>query len=335
MMQLASIVIVSLYYSRHRALATSVVLCGSCVGKIVFARLSRCLVDEYGWRGANCILAAIVLHGAACGCVFRPVRVEAAAAARSERRPRRPAQQTGCVLMQKMIAEKRRRRCESTGSLDGTVITSDGQLLRHNENGNGQALSRMTSAGSGSASDSASTDRPVHNGQHNPSDQPSSSTAAVSTGRSRTVSSTDASLRTLSLCTNDGHVSSMDRLSSATCTALQTVSADHADSPTIFSDRVTIDPDSEVVPDPSETSVVWVLDNDASVTLNCSRTELSESERCSNLIEMTDLLEHRPPSLLHRPPSVTQGPPSTLAPLSSRPDIVYTGNLQVRLIFFH
>jgi len=36
-------------------------------------------------------------------------------------------------MMQKILAEKRRRRRDSTGSLDGTLITSDGRLLRQRE----------------------------------------------------------------------------------------------------------------------------------------------------------------------------------------------------------
>ena len=106
-MHLPSIIIVSFYFSRRRALATSVVLCGSGVGRLVFAPLSRYLIDKYGWRGANFILAAIILNGAACGCVFRCPTNHSAA--------RRPS------------CEKRRRRLDSTGSLDGRRLRHSSQ----------------------------------------------------------------------------------------------------------------------------------------------------------------------------------------------------------------
>ena len=348
MMRLPSIVIVSFYFSRRRALATSVVLCGSGVGKLVFPPLSRYLIDKYGWRGANCIVAAIILHGAVCGCVFRPVRHPLT---RSERRPRPASPRlTGCVMMQKIIVEKRRRRHDSTGSLDGTVITSDGRLLRHN-NTTTQPLSRRQPR---TVSDPASTDSTVirtfstSSVQHNAPDQPGPSAAVsgLSTVRTRTVSdpvSTATSSRTLPRCTDGGRRvrrhSSTDRLSSAT--ALQTVSPDNCDSPRTSCDHVTVVPDVEVVGEQSSTqsqssdanAVVWVVDSSASATFNSGRTELSETEHCSQLIEMTDLTQHRRPSSIRRPPSTTCRPPSVSAPLSSRPDVFSSAScLQVRVV---
>lgn len=337
MMHLPSIVVVSFYFTRHRALATSVVLCGSGVGKFVFAPLSRYLIDKYGWRGANCILGAIVLHGAACGCVFRPVTMTQSG---TRPRPPSPHRRTGCVIMQKIIAEKRRRRRDSTGSLDGTMITSDGRLLSPSAQPVSASRPR-TVCDPSSADDSPLRTFSVDNRQlleqHSLSDQPSCSMAALESSdvRTRTASdpvSTDTSLRTLSR-----HRSSTDQLSSSTL--LQTVAADNSDTVRTFSDPVTLVPDIEVAGEQSSTRsetsdpsmVVWVLDCNSSTVLNSSRIEPSESERCSNLIEMTDMIQHRPPSLIHRPPG-TSGPPSVLAPLSSRPDIFYTDScLQVGL----
>lgn len=343
MMHLPSIVVVSFYFSRHRALATSVVLCGSGVGKFVFAPLSRYLIDKYGWRGANCILGAIVLHGAACGCVFRPVTVTQSG---TRPRPPSPHRRTGCVIMQKILAEKRRRRRDSTGSLDGTMITSDGRLLSPSIQPVGSASRPRTVRDPSSADDSPLRTFSVDNqqllGQHSLSDQPSCSVTALGSSavRTRTVSdpaSNDISLRTLSR-----HRSSTDQLSSSTL--LQTVAADNSDTVRTFSDPVTLVPDIEVAGEESSTRsetsdpsmVVWVeLDNrNSSTVLNSSRVEPSESERCSNLIEMTDIIQHGPASLIHRPPG-TSGPPSVLAPLSSRPHLFYTDScLQVGL-FFH
>lgn len=317
MMRLPAIVIVSFYFSRHRALATSVVLCGSGVGELVFAPLSRYLIDKYGWRGANCILGAIVLHGAVCGCVFRPV--SRGSERRSRPSPQPPRHETsGCVIMQKIIAEKRRRRCESTGSLDNMMITSDGRLLSPVSAGRSRTVSELLE-------------------QYSPVDEPSLSIveSGQPTVRTRTVSDSvpvDTSLRTLSR-----HDSSADQLGSTR--PLQPVLADNCESLT------TPVPSAEVVQERSSTppevsesdpnTVVWLRHNSSSTALNSSCIEQFESSRCSNNIEMTDLPQDRAPSSVHGPRGMSIGPPSVLAPLSSRPDIFYTGScLQVCLVHF-
>ena len=337
MMHLPSIVIVSFYFRRRRALATSVVLCGSGVGKFVFAPLFRYLIDKYGWRGANCIVAAVILHGAACGCVFRPI---ANCPSSSETRPRAsPPRPASCVLMQKIIAEKRRRRRDSTGSLDGTLITSDGRLLRHS----GQATSGLSSGRQRTISDPIATENQLRTfsitneqlvGQHSATDQLNTS-SELSAASPKTVSdplSAGTTAVTVSVC-----YSSADRLNSATLS--RTVSVDNRDSPRTFDDSDAIVPDAELIVEqsspPSETSetstVVWQLDRHSPSTLNFTRTQRSESEQCSSMIEMTDISQHRPPSLIHGPPNTSCRPPNVLAPLSSRPDIFYTGSyLQVR-----
>jgi len=344
-MQLPSIVMVSFYYRRHRALATSVVLCGSGVGKFVVPPLSRYLIDKYGWRGANCIMAGIILHGAVCGCVYRPVSCPAAAAAaRSDSDGRPRPSRTSCVIMQKIVAEKRRRRLDSTGSLDGTLITSDGQLLRQNSPAADAVVSGLTSSGrSRTVSDPASADSTLRTftipdrqltRQH--SDEMSSGTvpSRLSTVRATTVSdpaSADTPQRTVSLCADDGP-STANQCSSTTTP--QTVSSDDSDSPATFSEPATIVADAEFVVEqsstPSETSdtstVVWLPERSAAATLN--------SGSCC-LIEMTDLTQHRPPSLIHRPPSTIVRPHNVLGALSSRPDVFYTGScLQVHLVRF-
>ena len=98
MMRLSSIVMVSCYFSGRRALATAAVLCGSGVGKLLVAPLSRRLIDTYGWRGANCIVAGLVLHAAVCGSLFRP----AAAAAAADRRSASPSPRSSCAVMDKV-----------------------------------------------------------------------------------------------------------------------------------------------------------------------------------------------------------------------------------------
>ena len=258
MMHLPSIIIVSFYFSRRRALATSVVLCGSGVGRLVFAPLSRYLIDKYGWRGANFILAAIILNGAACGCVFRCPTNHSTA--------RRPS------------CEKRRRRLNSTGSLDGTLMSGDGRRLRH-------SCQPQTDTDSQSLVETVPDPATRHQ---------SSCSTAVS--RLRPPSAAD--------------VSDVADASSP---------ADDESGPATVSDRLTTVPDVEVDADDSTSTqsdagpaaVVWVVDSSTSHRATCSNTH--------SLIDL-----NRPPSM-HRPPS-SSGPPCLLPPLSSRPDLFYTGS---------
>jgi len=49
-MYLPSIVMVSFYFDRRRALATGIAVCGSGVGTFVLAPFFNFLVSEYGWK---------------------------------------------------------------------------------------------------------------------------------------------------------------------------------------------------------------------------------------------------------------------------------------------
>lgn len=117
-MYLPSIVMVGFYFDQKRALATGIAVCGSGIGTFVFAPLGSLLLESYGWKGANIILAGIILNGIVCGAVFRPL----------EARP------TGAIeeskIIKSIVEEKKRRRTTSTGSLDGTVITKDNKLIK-------------------------------------------------------------------------------------------------------------------------------------------------------------------------------------------------------------
>lgn len=113
-----SIVMVGFYFDRKRALATGIAVCGSGIGTFVFAPLGSMLLESYSWKGANIILAGIILNGIVCGAVFRPL----------EARP------TGAIeeskIIKSIVEEKKRMRTTSTGSLDGTVITKDNKLIK-------------------------------------------------------------------------------------------------------------------------------------------------------------------------------------------------------------
>ncbi|CAE1274350.1 Monocarboxylate transporter 14 [Acanthosepion pharaonis] len=68
-----SIVSVSFYFEKKRALATGLSVCGSGIGTSVFAPLLEYLIDIYGWRGTMLILGGIVGNVVVCGCLLRPL----------------------------------------------------------------------------------------------------------------------------------------------------------------------------------------------------------------------------------------------------------------------
>ncbi|ESP02007.1 hypothetical protein LOTGIDRAFT_92504, partial [Lottia gigantea] len=73
MIYLPSIVTVGYWFETKRAFATGLVVCGSGIGTFVFAPFARYLLDEYGWRGTNLIMAGMILNCAVCGALFRPL----------------------------------------------------------------------------------------------------------------------------------------------------------------------------------------------------------------------------------------------------------------------
>lgn len=74
LMYLPAIVMVGFYFERRRACATGVAVCGSGIGAFVFAPLCELLLNTYGWQGATWVIAGLVLNGAVCGAIFRPLQ---------------------------------------------------------------------------------------------------------------------------------------------------------------------------------------------------------------------------------------------------------------------
>jgi len=68
---LPSIVIISVYFERRRALATGMAVCGTGVGTIVFAPLVEFLSELYGWRGTLLIEAALLLNCCVCAGFYQ------------------------------------------------------------------------------------------------------------------------------------------------------------------------------------------------------------------------------------------------------------------------
>ena len=70
---LPAIVSVGYYFEEKRAFATGLAVCGSGLGAFIFNPFSKYLIDEFGWRGAILIEAAIILNCILCGALFRPL----------------------------------------------------------------------------------------------------------------------------------------------------------------------------------------------------------------------------------------------------------------------
>ncbi len=132
LMYLPAIVIVGFYFDKKRALATGLAVCGSGIGTMIFAPLSRILLDNYGWKGSYVIIAGIILNGMVCGAVFRPLE---ATKTTKKQRLKRLAEEDArkSVIMEKIIEEKKRQRTISSGSLDGSYITTDNRLIKDPE----------------------------------------------------------------------------------------------------------------------------------------------------------------------------------------------------------
>ena len=86
---LPAVVCVGYYFETKRSLATGIAVCGSGFGAFAFAPLGSYLLDEFGWRGANLILAGLIFN---CGVsIHTPQRV-AVISAKNHKRQRRKRQ---------------------------------------------------------------------------------------------------------------------------------------------------------------------------------------------------------------------------------------------------
>jgi predicted MFS family arabinose efflux permease len=64
---------VGYYFDKKRSLATGIAVCGSSTGIFVLAPLASTLVNEFGWKGTNIILAGLILNGIVVGGFYRPL----------------------------------------------------------------------------------------------------------------------------------------------------------------------------------------------------------------------------------------------------------------------
>ena len=73
LLYLPAIVTVGHYFNKKRALATGIAVCGSGFGGFVFAPLVEFLIQQYTWKGAMWIIAAIALNGIPIAVLLRPL----------------------------------------------------------------------------------------------------------------------------------------------------------------------------------------------------------------------------------------------------------------------
>jgi hypothetical protein len=108
MIYLPAVVLCGLYFEKKRSLATGIAVCGSGFGTFVFAPLARFLLEYFGgWKGANLVLAGIILNCAIFGALMRPLTY-----------PKKSKQKS---LMQRMYEEKQMQM--ERGSITGSYFT--------------------------------------------------------------------------------------------------------------------------------------------------------------------------------------------------------------------
>lgn len=103
---LPAVVCVGYYFETKRSLATGIAVCGSGVGTFAFAPLATTLLEQYDWKGANLILAGLILNCCIFGALMRPLEY--------------PKESSVKPLLQRM-AEERRIQMER-GSIGGSYF---------------------------------------------------------------------------------------------------------------------------------------------------------------------------------------------------------------------
>ncbi|XP_076665805.1 monocarboxylate transporter 9 isoform X2 [Andrena cerasifolii] len=103
---LPAVVCVGYYFETKRSLATGIAVCGSGFGTFAFAPLATMLLEEYSWKGANLILAGLILNCAVFGALMRPLEYPKASSVKP--------------LLQRMAEEKRFQM--ERGSIGGSYF---------------------------------------------------------------------------------------------------------------------------------------------------------------------------------------------------------------------
>lgn len=112
---LPSIVSVGYYFDRRRAIATGIAVCGSGFGAFIFAPLGQFLLSIYDWKNALYIVAGLILNGAVCGSLMRPLE-----APRNKKYGRKLAPREKNMIDRIKEQTKRGRTDSETSAIDET-----------------------------------------------------------------------------------------------------------------------------------------------------------------------------------------------------------------------
>uniref|UniRef100_A0A1B6MCW1 Major facilitator superfamily (MFS) profile domain-containing protein n=1 Tax=Graphocephala atropunctata TaxID=36148 RepID=A0A1B6MCW1_9HEMI len=107
MIYLPAVVCVGYYFETKRSLATGLAVCGSGFGTFVFAPLATMLLENFDWKGANLILAGLILNCAVFGALMRPLEF--------------PKEGPGCKPLLLRMADEKRFQMER-GSIGGSYF---------------------------------------------------------------------------------------------------------------------------------------------------------------------------------------------------------------------
>lgn len=103
---LPAVVCVGYYFETKRSLATGIAVCGSGFGTFAFAPLATFLLEYFDWKGANLILAGLILNCAVFGALMRPLEF-----------PKGPS----CKPLLQRMADEKRFQMER-GSIGGSYF---------------------------------------------------------------------------------------------------------------------------------------------------------------------------------------------------------------------
>ncbi|KAI1719337.1 major facilitator superfamily domain-containing protein [Ditylenchus destructor] len=80
LMYCPALIIVTMYFEKHRSLATGITVCGSGVGTLIFPKIIGLLMDYFekgeGWRKIFLLYSVLVLLCVPCGLLFTPIGKE-------------------------------------------------------------------------------------------------------------------------------------------------------------------------------------------------------------------------------------------------------------------
>ncbi|KAL1131599.1 hypothetical protein AAG570_011213 [Ranatra chinensis] len=138
MIYVPAVIACGFYFERWRALATGISVCGSGIGTIIMGPITAMLIKYFGWRGTILIQAAIILHCAVFGGLFRPLKpVHVSVSNQSEE----TEEQTNLPLLQRIkLARDQMRTADSTASLEDVGLTAvqptevNSKILKANNN---------------------------------------------------------------------------------------------------------------------------------------------------------------------------------------------------------